>query len=74
MRAADVAFVIVQSWTGPVGKMLVAHSYSTGSMALWRVGMFLIAVLVPVGTVAAYSVCPRVFVGPIHSTETIAAT
>jgi len=74
MRAVDILFVVVCSWIGPVGKLLVAHSHTTGNRGLWRAGMFMIAVLVPVGTVAAYSVCPRVFVGPIHSTEALVAT
>jgi hypothetical protein len=74
MQFVDVAFVVVSSWIGPVGKLIVSLSYVTGSVNLWRIGMFMIAVLVPIGTAAAYSVCPRVFVAPIHSTEALVAT
>ena len=74
--AGSLLFVVVQSWTGPIGKLLITRSYGrVGSVWrgrwLWRVGMLFVSVLVPLGTVAAYSVCPRAFVGPIHSTEAL---
>lgn len=76
---SSLLFVVVQSWTGPIGKLLITLSYSPSCSphrgarrrSLWMLGMFLVSVLVPLGTVAAYTVCPRAFVGPIHSTEAL---